>query len=157
MNDDSYTASFVTDKSPEVVFKAVTNVRGWWSQDVVGNTENQGDEFVFDVPGVHHTVQKLVEVVPNKRVVWLVTEADQSFIKKRDEWKGTKIIFDITEEDGKTKLLFTHEGLKPEVECYKFCMPSWEQYIKGSLKQLVEAGEGTPNLEGKTIDKPAEV
>ncbi|HSX06713.1 MAG TPA: SRPBCC domain-containing protein [Candidatus Saccharimonadia bacterium] len=152
-----YTTSFTTDKSPDEVFKAVTNVRGWWSADVQGNTEKLDDEFVFDVPGVHYTVQKLVEVTPGKRMVWLVTEANQTFIKQRDEWKNTKIIFDITEEDGKTKLTFTHEGLVPEAECYKFCMPSWEQYIKGSLKNLVETGEGTPNLEGKTIDKPDEV
>ena len=154
--DQSYTTSFTVDQSPEEVFKAVTNVRGWWSRGIEGNTEKQDDEFVFEVPGVHYTKQKLVEVVPNQKVVWLVTEANLTFLKQRDEWKGTKVIFDITREGNKTRLTFTHEGLEPQVECYKFCMPAWEQYIEGSLRKLITTGEGTPNLEGKSIDRPAE-
>ncbi len=131
MNDQNYTTSFTVDQSPEEVFRAVTNVRGWWSEGVSGNTEKQGDEFVFEVPNVHYSRQKLVEVVPNKRVVWLVTDANMTFLKQKDEWKGTKVVFDISQENGKTKLTFTHEGLVPHIECYQFCMPAWEQYIGG--------------------------
>lgn len=154
MSDKSYTTSFLVDQSPEEVFNAVTNVRGWWSEDITGGTAKQDDEFEFEVKGVHHSKQKLVEVVPNKRVVWLVTEATMTFLKDQHEWEGTKVVFDITEEDGKTKLTFTHEGLVPHIECYKFCMPAWDQYINGSLQKLITGGKGTPNLEGKSIDKP---
>lgn len=154
MNNQNYTTSFTVSQSPDEVFEAVNNVRGWWSQDIKGNTEKQDDEFVFEVPGVHYSKQKLIEVVPAKRVVWLVTEANMTFLKQTDEWVGTKIVFDISKEDGKTKLTFTHEGLVPEIECYKFCMPSWKQYIGDSLYKLVTGGKGTPNLEGKTIEKP---
>lgn len=157
MSNQSYTTSFVVDQSPEEVFKAVTNVRGWWSDGIQGGTEKQGDEFIFEVPGVHYSKQKLVEVIPGKKVVWLITEANMTFIKDQDEWEGTKVVFDISKEGDKTKLTFTHEGLVPEVECYKFCMPAWDQYIKGSLYKLVTEGEGTPNLEGKTIEKPDQV
>lgn len=92
--------------------------------------------------------------MPSEKVVWLVTESNMTFINDPDEWVGTKIVFAITKEGDKTKLTFTHEGLVPEVECYKFCMPAWDQYIKGSLYKLITAGEGTPNLEGETIEKP---
>lgn len=155
--NNNYTASFTVDQSPEEVFKAVTNVRGWWGEGVIGNTEKEGDEFVYEVPDVHRSVQKLVEVVPNEKVVWLVTESNMTFINDPEEWVGTKIIFDITKEGDKTKLTFTHEGLVPEVECYKFCMPAWDQYVKGSLYKLITNGEGTPNLEGKTIEKPDQI
>jgi uncharacterized protein YndB with AHSA1/START domain len=151
---DNYNASFSVDQSPEEVFKAVTNVRGWWGEGVTGATEQEGDEFVYEVPNVHRSVQKLVEVIPNEKVVWLVTESNMTFINDPEEWVGTKIIFDIAKEDGKTKLSFVHEGLVPEAECYKFCMPAWDQYVKGSLYKLITTGTGTPNLEGKTIDKP---
>jgi uncharacterized protein YndB with AHSA1/START domain len=156
MNNQNYTATFTVDQSPDEVFKAVTNVRGWWGEGITGNTENEGDEFSYEVPSVHRSVQKLIEVVPNEKVVWLVTESDMTFINDPKEWVGTKIVFDITKEDGKTRLTFTHEGLVPEVECYKFCMPAWDQYIKGSLYKLITNGQGTPNLEGKTIEKPVE-
>ena len=157
MDDQSYTTSFTVEQSPEEVFKAITDVRGWWSDGISGNTEKQDDEFVFEVPDVHRSRQKLVEVVPNKRIVWLVTEANMTFLKQKDEWTGTRIIFDISQEDGKTKLTFTHAGLVPHIECYKFCMPAWGQYIGGSLHKLITTSKGTPNLEGKSIDKPAEV
>lgn len=154
MNSQNYTASFTVDQSPEDVFKAVTNVRGWWGEGIIGNTEKEGDEFTYEVPGVHRSVQKITEVVPNKKVVWLVTESNMTFINQPEEWVGTKIVFDISKEEDKTKLTFTHVGLVPEVECYKFCMPAWDQYIKGSLYKLVTTGQGTPNLEGETIEKP---
>jgi len=150
----NYTTSFTVKNSPEEVFNAITRVRDWWSRDIICGTAKQGDEFVFEVPDVHKSVQKLMEVVPGKRVVWLVTEANMTFIKKADEWTGTKVIFDITEENDGTKLTFTHEGLVPEAECYKFCTPAWEQYIDGSLKKLITTGKGAPNLEGETIEKP---
>lgn len=142
----NYTASILVDQSPEEVFKAIKNVRGWWGS-VVGGTEKEGDEFIFEVPDVHRSVQKLVEVVPNEKMVWLVTESNMTFIKDAAEWVGTKIVFTITKEAGKTKLTFTHEGLVPEVECYKFCMPAWDQYVKGSLYKLITTGKGTPSLE----------
>jgi hypothetical protein len=154
MDDQSYTTNFTVDQSPADVFNAVTNVRGWWSQGVKGNTSKQDDEFIFEVPGVHFSKQKLIEVIPDKRIVWLVTESNMTFLKQPDEWTGTKMIFNITQINNKTKLTFIHEGLVPQVECYKFCMPSWAQYIDGSLRKLIITGEGTPNLEGKTIEKP---
>lgn len=146
---DSYIASFTVDQSPEEVFRAVTNVRGWWGEGITGNTEKEGDEFVFEVPDVHRSAQRLIEVIPNSKVVWLVTESHMTFISDPKEWVGTKIIFEITKENDKTKLTFTHEGLEPKVECYKFCAPAWDQYIRGSLYKLITTGKGTPNLEDK--------
>jgi hypothetical protein len=152
--NQSFTTSITTDKSPHEVFEAVTNVRGWWSQTITGNTAALNDEFEFEVEDVHYSKQRLVEVIPDQRVVWLVTEANMTFIEDHDEWKGTKVIFDITSDGAKTKLTFTHEGLVPAIACYKACMPAWTQYIEHSLRQLIETGVGDPNLEGRTIDKP---
>jgi regulatory protein YycH of two-component signal transduction system YycFG len=151
---DSFSTSIIVGQSPRMVFDAVTNVRGWWSENVVGNTRNQDDEFEFEVKDVHYSKQKLVEVIPDKRVVWLVTESNMTFIADHDEWTGTKIIFDIYPEGDKTTLTFTHQGLVPAIACYGACMPAWTQYIKHSLKQLIETGVGDPNLEGRTIDAP---
>jgi uncharacterized protein YndB with AHSA1/START domain len=155
---NNYTSSFIVDQSPEEVFKAVTNVREWWGKGITGDTQKEGDEFIYEVPDVHRSVQKLVEVIPNKKVVWLVTQAHMTFIKDPQEWVGTKLVFDITKEGNKTKLTFTHEGLVPEVECYKFCMPAWDEYVKSSLYKLITTGKGTPSLEEKSdFVKPPKV
>ena len=143
-----FTTSILVDKTPSEVFEAITNVRGWWSQGVQGNTEKLNDEFTYEYPGLHRSTQKLIEVIPDRKVVWLVTESSMSFIEEKDEWTGTKVIFDITRESGKTKLTFTHQGLVPEVECYEACKPAWTHYVRHSLFSLITTGNGDPNRAG---------
>jgi hypothetical protein len=94
-----------------------------------------------------------VEVIPNKKIVWLITDSHLTFIKDKTQWNRTKVIFDISRKSGKTQLVFTHEGLVPEVECYHACSPAWTQYIQHSLRSLITTGKGDPNLEGKRIDE----
>ncbi len=46
MSDQNYTTSFTVDQSPEEVFAAINNVRGWWSQAIEGSTDKLGAEFI---------------------------------------------------------------------------------------------------------------
>lgn len=154
-NTVNFTTKLLVDQSPHDVFNAVTNVRGWWSNNIIGESASLGDEFVFEVKGVHRSKQKLVEVVPNHRIVWLVTEANMSFLEDKAEWKGTRVVFDISVVGGKTLLVFTHEGLVPKIECYSACSPAWTQYVQHSLFSLITKGEGDPNLEGRQIEEIA--
>ncbi len=151
MKSKDFTTTLLVDQTPAEVFNAINNVRAWWSQQLTGNSEKLGDEFEFEVKGVHYTRHKLVEVVPEQKVVWLITESNLTFIKDHGEWTNTKIIFDISRQGDKTKLVFTHQGLLPESECYQFCSPAWTEYVQHSLHQLITTGKGDPNLEGKRI------
>jgi uncharacterized protein YndB with AHSA1/START domain len=146
-----FTTTVLVDQTPRAVFNAVTNVRAWWSEGVVGGTERLDDEFVFEVAGVHRSTQRLVEVVPDRKVVWLVTDSNMSFVQDKDEWTGTKVVFEISREGDQTRLTFTHQGLVPEVECYGACSPAWTQYVQHSLLSLIMTGKGDPNLEGRRI------
>ncbi|MEL1243057.1 SRPBCC domain-containing protein [Flavobacterium sp. DGU11] len=140
-----YTTSFAVTQSPEKVFDAVTNVRGWWSEQVEGGTAKQGDEFTYQYKDVHIAKMKLEEVIPNKKVVWHVLNNYFDFTKDKSEWTDTRIIFEITEKNGMTELRFTHEGLVPDYECYQVCNDAWTSYIQGSLKNLITTGKGQPN------------
>ena len=76
--------------------------------------------------------------------MWLVTDSKLNFIKDQQEWTNTKISFEISTQDEKTNIHFTHIGLVPGVECYDACSNAWSDYIKGSLFKLINTGEGQP-------------
>jgi len=145
MNDQNFTTTILVDQTPEEVFNAINNVRGWWSEDIEGKTSNVNDEFKYHYQDVHRCKMKITEMIPGEKVVWQVLDNYFSFTKDKSEWKDTKIIFDIAEQDHKTQLRFTHEGLVPEYECYTACVNGWTQYIDNSLSDLITKGKGQPN------------
>ena len=145
MKSQDFTTAFTVSSSPKQVFEAINNVRGWWSEEIEGDTSRLHDEFNYHYQDVHICRIKLVEVVPDKKIVWKVLNNYFSFTNDKSEWTGTKIIFGISEKNGSTQLEFTHKGLTPEYECYDACYAGWTNYIKKSLFDLVTTGKGQPN------------
>lgn len=154
---DHLTATMSVDRTPDEVFAAVTDVRGWWSENVIGETAALHDEFVFTddssfpgetaraKTGIRYARFRLTEVVPGKRMVWHVVDADLAFVDDRDEWTDTTVIFDITPTADGTTLRFVHEGLSAaESECFEACSAGWTFYITTSLPQLIASGTGRP-------------
>jgi hypothetical protein len=144
MNQKNYTATFYVSQTPEEVFKCVNNLSKWWTENIEGSSENINDIFTLDWGGGNFVTQKLTEVIPNEKIVWLVTDCYLSWLNDKTEWKNTSMVFEISLSDNKTKLNFTHIGLIPEVECYDMCVKGWDQYFKGSLHNLITTGEGQP-------------
>jgi Activator of Hsp90 ATPase homolog 1-like protein len=145
MSDQNYTTSFTVDQSPEEVFAAISNVRGWWSQAIEGSTDKLGAEFKYHYQDVHRCTFKITEFVPGKKVVWHVLDNYFNFIKDKSEWKGTDVVFEIAKKGDKTEVHFTHVGLVPAYECYGICSDAWGSYITGSLRDLITTGKGQPN------------
>jgi hypothetical protein len=145
MGTSFFSTSFSTDKDSVEVFHSINHVRGWWSGEIEGDTDKAGAAFSYRVPGVHYSRQKIDTLIPGKRIVWLVTDAELSFVQDKHEWKGTRIIFEITEKGGKTEVHFTHEGLAPSFECYKDCSNAWGLLINGNLRNLILTGEDQPS------------
>jgi len=145
MQSQNFTTALVVDQTPEEVFNAINNPRSWWSEEIEGSTEKLNDEFTYHYKDVHISKMKLIEVIPNKKVVWFVVDNYFQFTKDKNEWKGNKIIFEITGKDNKTQLQFTQAGLVPEYECYDICQNAWSNYINNSLRSLITTGKGQPN------------
>jgi hypothetical protein len=145
MNKQDFTSIFLVDQSPEEVFNAINNVRGWWSEGVEGVSQQLNDEFVYRHKDLHYSKQRLLELVPNKKVVWLVIDSAINFVKNKREWNDTKITFEISKRGDKTQISFTHVGLVPRIECYPECSGGWNYYLTKSLLPLIMTGKGQPD------------
>ncbi|HEY4326567.1 MAG TPA: SRPBCC domain-containing protein [Mucilaginibacter sp.] len=145
MNNQDFSTTILVDQTPKQAFDAINNVRGWWSEEVEGGTEKLNDEFTYHFKDVHNCKMKLTEVIPDKKVVWLVTDNYFNFVNDQNKWKGTKVSFDISKKDDKTQISFAHLGLVPDFECYDICQNAWSDYINNSLRNLITTGKGTPN------------
>jgi hypothetical protein len=152
MKNKNFTTTIIVDQSPKEVFNAINNVKGWWSENIEGNTDQLNSEFLYYYKDVHLCKMKIVEFIPNKKVVWQVLENQFNFTNDKSEWKGNKIIFEISEKENKTQLVFTQEGLVPEYECYKVCQDAWTSYLQGSLKNLITTGKGKPNTKENQLN-----
>jgi uncharacterized protein YndB with AHSA1/START domain len=146
MKQQGFNTSFTVDKTPEEVFRAINNVRGWWSGEIEGNTDKLGGEFTYRYKDMHRSKQKVTEFIPGKKVVWHVTDAELGFVKKKTEWKGTDIIFEIAKKGDETELRFTHAGLVPAFECYGGCSGAWGALVEGNLRKLITTGKSQPDV-----------
>ena len=143
MNNQDFTTAFSVDKTPEEVFAAINNVRGWWSgaPGIEGSTDKLGDEFTYDYEPYHYSKQKITELIAGQKIVWHVLESSINFVKDKGEWKGTQIVFEISKNGDKTEVRFTHVGLVPNNECFDSCSNAWSSYINGSLRSFITTGK----------------
>ena len=164
MATSDFTTTISVDQTPKEAFNAINNVRGWWSEEIEGSTDKLNDEFKYHFEDIHRCRLKLIEVIPDKKIVWLVTDnyfkpgifddpshplsGEDGFDKA--EWVDTTISFEISEKDSKTQIRFTHLGLVPGYECFNVCANGWSHYIGESLLSLITTGKGQPN----STDKP---
>ncbi len=149
MNTTDFTTTLLVDQTPEAAFKAINNVRGWWSEEIEGDTDKLNDIFDYRYEDVHRCKIQLTELVPSKKIAWRVLENYFKFTEDKTEWTGTTPVFEISRQGNKTAIHFTHLGLVPEYECFDICRDAWTNYIQNSLRSLIETGKGKPNGKGK--------
>jgi uncharacterized protein YndB with AHSA1/START domain len=114
---------------------SLEGLSGWWTTDTQGNTKTAGTiEFRFGTRG--RIDMKVLESEPARRVLWQV-------IAGPEEWIGTKVAFNLREQQGITTVLFEHQGWKAQTESMHACSTKWATFLLG-LKSLLEAGKGTP-------------
>jgi len=143
---DSYTQTLHIQASPHALYQAVTTaagIKGWWNDDTVANN---GDITVRFSEGDFQTL-RLLHLAPDMNVVWewIAQHFPVEGTTQTDEWVGTRVSFAIqANPDGSSTLVFTHNGLTPQLACYDLCNAGWNYYL-GSLKRYLEQGTGTPN------------
>ena len=116
----NYTVAIEVAKSPNDVFNHVIDLSKWWPEEFEGESIKLNNEFVFKTGDGHYSKNKVVEFVPDKKIVWLTTES----IRKTDnfDWTGTKMIFELTPKGNNTLIAFTYDGVVFEDEYDRLVM-----------------------------------
>jgi hypothetical protein len=146
MGKRDFTTAIEVDGTPQQAFQAVNDVRKWWNPEPKGKSQALHDEFEVRFGDMHYSRQKLVEVIPDKKIVWLVTDSKLTFVKDQTEWTGTKVVFEIAKKGKRTEIRLTHAGLATKLQCYDGCSGAWGQYLRNSLARLIEKGKGQPGF-----------
>lgn len=135
----------------EKVYKALSTIEGlanWWTDETTGEEKIGGKiKFTFrtltgDVKGEMRMAVK--EMKPPQRVCWQCIEGP-------DEWLGTEITFDLSQQDDQTILIFGHRNWREAVEFTAHCSMKWAVFLL-SLRDYVETGKGKPSPHDLKID-----
>ena len=143
METKNYHLSITVDAALEEVMKKISQVDLWWAKKVKGKTEKLNDKFTVDF-GETYVDFQISELIPNKKVVWKVTDCNLHWIKARKEWNGTEVAFEISQKGNAAQIDFTHIGLVPGVECYNDCEVGWNGHLTNSLVKFINDGKGMP-------------
>lgn len=148
MEKQNYNCVISANISATAAVDAISSVTKWWGEDVTGSSKKQGDIFTIRF-GTTHVTFKITELIPEKEIVWLVTDCHLPWLNDKTEWTGTSIAWNIENEGDSTQISMTHVGLQPEVECYDQCEKGWNFHIKESLLKLLTEDNGM-------LEKPKE-
>ena len=135
----------------EKVYKALSTIEGvsnWWTEEVEGDDKAGGKiQFTFRTETGNIKGQMLMEVTeldPQQRVCWHCIDGPE-------EWIGTDITFDLSEQDNQTILIFGHRNWREAVEFTAHCSMKWAVFLL-SLREYVETGKGKPSPNDIKID-----
>ena len=128
------------------VFDALTRgIDHWWGK-VDQPAVEPGDIFKISFGEGSYWRFKVVGLAVPQTVTWECVESHQDHhiagIDK--EWLGSKLYWEIYENENGTEVRLLHQGLVPSGVCYSVCANAWDFYIADSLKNYLEKGEGKP-------------
>lgn len=145
--DTNYTSEITVTNTPEAAYQALTNGFDKWWTTACNLVSETGEEITFRF-GPTYWVMRANNLVPDKFVELECIEANHVHdglpSSIRNEWKGTKLKWEIQKQEEKTKIVLVHEGLMPLLECYDVCEQGWDYFFVNSLKQYLDTGKGSP-------------
>jgi len=120
------------------VYDAVTTPAGfnaWWTVDCKGKIA-EGEIFNFYFSEDYDWNSKVIELIPNQKVVYTMTVADE-------DWTGTVLSFEILKRsEGNIILRFEHQNWKEINDHYRRTNYCWAKYFL-KLKKFVDSQETT--------------
>jgi len=141
MTKKDYSKTITANIAANEALRRISRVSGWWTKNFKGASQKRGDIFSVDF-GETFVDFKVVEVIPEKRIVWEVTNCNLHWIRDKTEWNNTRIVWDISTANKTTTVRMTHVGLTPAAECYSNCKKGWDFHVGESLLELLTENKG---------------
>lgn len=148
MKQQDYNITITAAISAEEAFEKISNVADWWTKSFKGKAKEAGDTFTIQF-GETRVAFEIVEAARPKKIVWRVTNSYLHWLNNKDEWQGTKIVWEVSSKNKRTQITMTHVGLTPGIECYYNCVKGWDEYINESLLKLLTVDKGAPHTISK--------
>jgi uncharacterized protein YndB with AHSA1/START domain len=133
------------------VYAALSTVEGvasWWTRETSGESKPGGVvQVLFRSPDGSERGRMefdVLELNPDKKVHW-------RFKSGPEEWIGTDVTFELSEDGDSTSILFAHKNWREAVEFMAHCSMKWATFLL-SLKELGETGKGKPAPDDLKID-----
>jgi uncharacterized protein YndB with AHSA1/START domain len=129
-------------------YEALTSreaLANWWTNDTKGKGDVGGGVLHFRFGERGFFDMKVVELDPARHVAWEVVGGPE-------EWIGTRVTWNIRQDDDYATVLFRHEGWREPVEFMHHCSTKWATFLM-SLKSLLETGSGAPWPNDVKIEK----
>ena len=130
--------AFPIEASVGPVFAAISTPAGldaWWTASSAGEPR-AGAEYQLDFGPEYHWRATVVAIVPDRIFELELTVA-------MDDWRGTRVRFDLEASGGTTQLRFGQLGWPGATAHYQTSNYCWAMYLR-ILKRYVEFGERVP-------------
>ncbi len=125
---------FHIEASKQKVFDAISTIEGlsnWWTVQTEGNSR-LNETIQFDFGETKGPTMKVIRLEPGKEIVWQCVASDHG-------WKDHIYTFLLDENEGKTRVQFSHSGWKEPGDFYAHCNFTWGRYLE-SLRQYCQKG-----------------
>ena len=127
---------FHIDASMKKVYEAISTIEGlsnWWTIQTTGDA-SLGGTIQFNFGEFQGPRMKVIEQIEHNKLVWECVESGHG-------WLGNTFEFSLDENEGKTRVRFSHNGWEKQEDFYAICSFSWGRYME-SLRQYCQTGEG---------------
>ncbi|MDH4118100.1 MAG: SRPBCC domain-containing protein [Acidimicrobiia bacterium] len=111
-------------------------IAGWWSDTVTGDAGVSGDVFHVSFPTSPVVFDLRVSEADDSTIEWTIDE-------NPPWWKGTTIRFELTDTDGGSELMFTHDGFADDDPIIPVITPAWVRFLD-NLVAVTRSGVPDP-------------
>jgi len=119
------------------IFATPEGIASWWTLDGVKGESKEGStlSFYFGDPDPA-AVMEVTRLQADGHVGW-------SCVQGAEEWVGTTISIDLTQDGDQTVVMFEHAQWRRPTDFMAHCSARWAYFLL-SAKSVLETGSGTP-------------